>query len=48
VAITGGATATTNDLDPTTVMVVPGVASEVPVMSIAGQTMTTLVQPNGT
>jgi hypothetical protein len=48
VTITGGATATTNDVDPT----ITGTADAAPgatvTVSIAGQTMTTLVQANGT
>ena len=47
VAITGGVTATTNSLIPT----IAGAADAAPgttvTVSIAGQTMTTLVQPNG-
>jgi hypothetical protein len=48
VTITGGATATTNDLDPT----ITGTSNAAPgttvTVSIAGQTMTTLLQANGT
>jgi hypothetical protein len=48
VTITGGATATTNDLDPT----IKGTSEAAPgttlTISIAGQSMTTLVQANGT
>jgi hypothetical protein len=48
IAITGGATATTTDLDPTisgTSVAAPGTTITV---SIAGQIMTTLLQANGT
>src|SRR5450755_2285928 len=48
VTITGGATATTHELDPT----ITGTSNAAPgttvTISIAGETMTTLLQPNGT
>jgi Ice-binding-like/Bacterial Ig-like domain len=48
VAISGGPTATTDDVDPT----ITGTSNAAPgttvTVSIAGQTMTTLLQPNGT
>jgi hypothetical protein len=48
VAITGGATATTNDVDPTIVGTSNAAPGTTVTVSIAGQTMTTLVQSNGT
>lgn len=48
VAITGGATATTSDLDPTIVGTADAAPGTTVTVSIAGQTMTTLLQTNGT
>ena len=48
VAINGGATATTNDLDPTITGTSDAAPGTTVTVSIAGQTMTTLVQANGT
>ena len=48
VVITGGATATTNDLDPTIVGTSDAAPGTTVTVSIAGQTMTTLLQANGT
>lgn len=48
VAITGGATATTNDLDPTIVGTSDAAPGTTVTVSIAGRTMTTLLQANGT
>ena len=47
VTITGGATATTNNLDPTITGTSDAAAGTTVTVSIAGQTMTTLVQANG-
>ena len=47
VAITGGATATTSDLDPTIAGTSDAAPGTTVTVSIAGQTMTTLVQANG-
>ena len=48
VAITGGATATTNDVDPTITGTSDAAPGTTVTVSIAGQTMTTLLQANGT
>jgi hypothetical protein len=48
VAITGGATSTTNNLDPTIAGTTDAAPGTTVTVSIAGQTMTTLVQANGT
>jgi hypothetical protein len=48
VAITGGATSTTNNLDPTIAGTTDAAPGSTVTVSIAGQTMTTLVQANGT
>ncbi len=48
VTITGGATATTNDVDPTIVETSTAAPGTTVTVSIAGQTMTTLLQANGT
>jgi len=48
VAITGGATATTSDLDPTVTGASDAAAGTTVTVAIGGQTLTTLVQPNGT
>jgi hypothetical protein len=48
VAITGGATATTNDLSPTIAGTTDAAPGTIVTVSIANQTMTTLVQANGT
>ena len=48
VAIAGGATATTSDLDPTIVGTSDAAAGTTVTVTIAGQTMTTLLQANGT
>ena len=47
VTITGGATATTNDADPTIAGTSDAAPGTTVTVSIAGQTMTTLVQANG-
>jgi hypothetical protein len=48
VAITGGAAATTNNLDPTIAGTSDAAPGTTVTVSIAGQTMTTLLQANGT
>ena len=48
VAITGGATATTNDVTPTIAGTSDAAPGTTVTVSIAGQTMTTLLQANGT
>lgn len=48
VAITGGVTATTNDVHPTIVGTSDAAPGTIVTLSIAGQTMTTLLQANGT
>ena len=48
VAIAGGATATTNDLDPTIVGTSEAAPGTTVTVTIAGRTMTTLLQANGT
>jgi hypothetical protein len=48
VAITGGASATTSDLDPTIAGTSNAASGTTVTVSIAGQTMTTLLQGNGT
>ena len=48
VAISGGATATTSDLDPTITGTSDAAPGTTVTVSIAGQTMTTLLQANGT
>lgn len=48
VAITGGATATTDDLSPTIAGTTDAAPGTIVTVSIANQTMTTLVQDNGT
>ncbi|MDX6539529.1 MAG: hypothetical protein QOI71_1139 [Gaiellales bacterium] len=47
IAITGGAIATTNDFDPTITGISDAAAGTIVTVSIAGQTMTTLLQANG-
>ena len=48
VAITGGATATTSDVDPTITGTSDAAPGTTVTVTIAGQTMTTLLQANGT
>jgi hypothetical protein len=48
VTITGGATATTSDVDPTLLGTSDAAPGTIITVSIAGQTMTTLLQANGT
>jgi Ice-binding-like/Bacterial Ig-like domain len=48
VAITGGATATTNDVDPTITGTSDAAPGTIVTVSIAGQTITTVLQANGT